>query len=957
MNGIDEILMGLSYTGVAAFSTYFSMKASRAAIPALRDLFAPGAGDLPLVPGKAPNGHRLESRCLSVDRNAIRQTDGAFVAGFELTPMESLFAHDDTIAEDHRRTVTWLTNEAPVGTIYQFRQSVNIDEGTNLRNHLSRLSPSKKVGACQELHARNLKYLNAKIESGEFKSSRHTLWVRVPTGTLSPGIKLAFHEMMLQVKTVLKTRGRFDVKAILDCLQENELVRRMIAEENAARKKAEDIFQQVLRNCPFEIRRFTSSELWDAIFFSHNELAVSSPRTPSITDDIGRYLSDERIVFGDDAIVHGRTPVAIVSMTTPPQSSGDGKRSGTFPTVMRPLSMNPRLLFRHTFVTELEVVDQMQRRKLYDRKIEWTTRAGGNLFGGGATKEAGQQIAELDALRGDMATGQTQIMSCKKIILVYGEPLSPKQAADFSKQKELPEDLSDALDRRAKAVLNSCRDIPGVNAIRENRSAALCLYPGLLVGEISGSKSGREIEEIAQSVATFINVEKAWSPSAVPHTFFRAQTGELTGIDLFEAGTTRAPGTALFGETGSGKSVLAGVLGLDTLATHPTAKVQIVDFNSFKTMAEVTGGLLFQFDPKIKKGFNIGYYDGLREGLPVEEEQVTLVLGDLKALAGIDIHDSLADGILEPVVREVYTGACAHNRAFQTESKKEPILSDFIEALEQWCGGGAFDSETIKGKAQDILLRLRRYRGNPWLDNRMDPSYLTDSSLIVYDMESLALFPEDVRRSLAYRVAVRTTRAIGPSKGGERLPRLNIFDEMGRIASDYPEILYAISKGAFQGRKENVRTLFIAQNAKQVDGLKNIVEHVGLKIIGRQNGDYSKMISDFSISKDAAAGIENISNLPGSHAQFVMVTGEGVSQRSDLFQLELSDYYLWTFTSEPNEVTVLRAVREKLGNSVLAITFLANRYPRGLAFERKTRLTDEDLAALNIYADQMEKQR
>ncbi len=948
---LDTLLSGITIGGMGGLSLYLSTVAARAALPAMRDLNARFALPQALVPHQVPKRRWLESRCLCVDKGAIRQTDGAFVAAFKIHPTESYLAHDEVVADFHRKVTTWLTNDAPVGTTFQFRQSVRLEDAESLKNQGSRLGESENT--FKELHLNNLLFLADKIGTGQFRKSFYTLWVRVPTTTLQPGLKLAASEMALQLKMLLSGKWRLDPKSIIDSVQESNLVRRMEREEKAARKIAEDVFQQIVRTSPFGIERMNSKDLWKALFFSHNETAASCTRLPGPLVDIGQYLSDEAVVFGNDAILHGDTPVGIVSLTTPPQSSGDGLKSGSFPGVMRQITANPTLNFRHTIVTEFEKVDQGERRKRYDRSIEWTKRLGANLFGGGTTKEANQRLMELDALRGDMATGQTNIMAVRLQVLVYGDPLDPTAVENFKETKKLSDSAGSALDQKTKSILNALRDIPGVNAIRENRAAASCLYPGLIAGESGAGKSGREIEEVSQSVTTFVSCETGWSLSQTPSTFFRGLSGELVGIDLFEAGSSRPPATAILGQTGSGKSVLAGALGLDTLATHPNSQVQIVDFNSFKTFAEVTGGTLFQFHPSNKKGFNIGFYEGLHEGMPVAEEQVTLVLGDLKILAGLDVRETIFNGLLEPVIREVYVAACAYNRNRRGTDvpPQEPTLSSFLETLDYWCRGGAFRTPEHNARAADILLRLERFRENPWLDRPMDPEYVKAGRLIVYDMESLGLFNEEIRRSLAYRVAARTTQVMNVQEDDQRPPRLNIFDEMARISHDYPEILYAIEKGAFQGRKSNVQTLLIAQTYQQVESLENIVQHVGLKIIGRQNGDYRRMIEDFHISEDAAAAIENITNQPGSHAQFVMCMGEGISHRADFIQFELSSFYLWIFTTEPNEVTELRRVGKMLRDPVKTILFLASRYPRGLAFSKKTSLTDEDFSALKAYQE------
>lgn len=313
-------------------------------------------------------------------------------------------------------------------------------------------------------------------------------------------------------------------------------------------------------------------------------------------------------------------------------------------------------------------------------------------------------------------------------------------------------------------------------------------------------------------------------------------------------------------------------------------------------------------------------------GQIADEVQVGFVVGDLMQLARVRSSDALAEDILTTLVNEVYLNEVPRNRAGLI--KHEPCLSHLVDHLNTWPFKGA-----AANRAEELKLALGQFRDHSFLDAPTHPDFIGDSPFDVYELDSLEKFPERVRESLAYRAAARVLRAIGKlNEDGTRSPTLLAFDEVWKIKEKYPRILDVIKRGARTGGKENVVTILATQAYEDLSGLPDIAKTAGVKIIGKQIGDYSTLVEDSGLSLQAAAAISMIHNVPGSHAQFLLVVGSGEDKLVQMVQCDLSPTELWTFTTNPDERNARARMHTLKAEWSLAqvIAWLAERYPQGL---------------------------
>jgi hypothetical protein len=365
----------------------------------------------------------------------------------------------------------------------------------------------------------------------------------------------------------------------------------------------------------------------------------------------------------------------------------------------------------------------------------------------------------------------------------------------------------------------------------------------------------------------------------------------------------------------------------DVLACKGRARVRAVDFGeSFGPLVDCIGGRHLRFEPDSDRTINVWDYEGLESGAAPDEVQVGFVVGDLMQLARVPTDDALAEDILTTLVNEVYRNEVPRNRPGMP--KHEPRLSHLVDYLSAWPFKGA-----AANRAEELKLALAQFVDHSFLDAPTHPDFAGDCALDVYELDSLEKFPERVRESLAYRAAARVLRAIGQlNEDGTRSPTLLVFDEVWKIREKYPRILEVIKRGARTGGKENVVTILATQAYEDLSSLPDIAKTAGVKLIGKQIGDYSKLVEDSGLSLQAAAAISVIHNVPGSHAQFLLVLGSGEDKIVQMLQCDLSPAELWTFTTNPDERNArARALAlEPNWSLAQAIAWLAAAYPHGL---------------------------
>jgi len=302
-------------------------------------------------------------------------------------------------------------------------------------------------------------------------------------------------------------------------------------------------------------------------------------------------------------------------------------------------------------------------------------------------------------------------------------------------------------------------------------------------------------------------------------------------------------------------------------------------------------------------------------------------VGDLKMLARVKDDDKTAEDIISAVVTQVYENIVSQNGPGRPLF--EPTLSHFVAQLRTF----PFDSEMVRERRETLVLGLSNYVGHPWLDAPTHSDYERKSPFDVFELGSLKDFPHDIKLSLAYRIAAHVARCIGRKRAdGTRAPTANLFDEMWEIKEEYPFIFKVLQHAGRKGPKENSITILATHAFEDIEDVASLSKTGSVIFIGKQLGDYSKIVVHAKLSAVGAEAIAHIKAAPGRFSQFVMVIGTGPDQVVEIVQHELSPLMLWTLTTNADERNARsRVLAYHPGWSDMQVhAWLAEYYPRGL---------------------------
>lgn len=513
----------------------------------------------------------------------------------------------------------------------------------------------------------------------------------------------------------------------------------------------------------------------------------------------------------------------------------------------------------------------------------------------------------------------------RQYAVIYGDPARTR--ADLQRSLK-------ALDVNADTLVSAFQTLDGVQASREEPAALHCLYPGTLVGEVSKETNGRELTEVAHSLAAFIPAETSWHGSYRPHTLLTTVSGRLTGLNLWDKSSRtniKSPVVLILGEPGAGKTICGARIINDALATIPNLRVHALDNGgSLAPHAFVTGARYHRFNPENPKAINIWDFPELAYGKDLQlnkiTEQISLIVMDAMNLA--EASDPLARDLLSKAVVQVLKNIAPRNGP--GKPRREPVHSDLVAMLEAY----DFGSDALNDRAREIALALEKYLGNPWLDAPTHSDFQVASPYDVYELDSLNAFQPDIKQTLASRIGARVIRAIGEKQAdGTRAPTLVVFDEVHEYRQNFPGLIPVLKKGTRHGRKHNVVTVMMTHTYDDFEGMQDVTSTAGVKLIGKQTGDLSLLARDAKLSSRTIQAIVALKNVDGQYTQWVLVIGSGDHQQVEVVQNNLSPTLLWTFTTNPDEANARARAAALRPDWPLAevIAWLALQYPEGLA--------------------------
>ncbi|MGH9914043.1 MAG: hypothetical protein ACRD63_02000 [Pyrinomonadaceae bacterium] len=706
-----------------------------------------------------PSGHKRDSSIVGLYNDVLRRKDGSYTRVYDFPLQTTFYSHQHVNEQFCDEIGRVLAIQKPPGTVLQYRYAVTPDRGRAIAAHLRSRSYANVYLPAARLHDNNVDYYKALADAGAFRIENASFNVTVPATRedASKGIGALIPVFGEEIKELgIKNFARAFTAARAST-RDDGVVRRLVASEQEAYQKAEKVFRFIEMQSPVPLRRLEREQLWSAVFRSH---CLNHPSLPTLGAlpglDVRDYLCAETIDSGGWYMLHGSTPVAMVSMMRP----GDPY---LFATSMRALTANPHLVFRHTLVAEFIYLDKSKAIKALDRRTRAVKRTNNKADGRKSlSPEAVASLSDLQAVREHVTGTSETLIQMRFYALVYGEPARSRA--------ELKASLN-TLEYNCEQMVTAMQNMEGVEAAIEEPAALRSLYPQTMLGEVDAKINGREYMEVTNSLAALVPIESAWRGSARPHTLFSTTTGRLIGLSLFDKSVIKSPVVTVYGQPGAGKSTINARIINDVLATMPDAVVKAVDIGgSLAPHAESVGARYLRLSPHDPRTINIWDYPELIEGvLDINQhtQNITLIVMDAMTLANSKEDNATDSDILTKAVMQVIRNFVTRNGPGKT--KHEPTHAFLVEMLESY----DFGAPHLNARAQDLALALSKYVGNRYLDSPTHEDFCAESPYDVYELDSLDAFQPDVKTTLANRVAARAIRAIGKLRAdGTRTPTL-----------------------------------------------------------------------------------------------------------------------------------------------------------------------------------------
>lgn len=862
---------------------------------------------------RQPQGRRRDASIAGLYIDALRHKDGALTIAYEVEMPPSMFTDDQLVDIRYDDLARMLAFDKPAGTLVQFRYATTPDPGRAINSVISSRARQGNHVLAGLLQASNLDWIRSSGKVQPYRRSVLTMWIRVPpkqrgNSTIDSlaDFKRAFLWQARARGVLNATRNVFK---LYSQTADQSIVRHTLEQEERAYQRANTIWRQIENSSPLALRRFTRQELWEAIFLGHCQNAISVPVLPERPGyDLRSYLCSETIEGELNYLMHGQYPVAIVSMFTPPNEfiTADA---------LRGLIGRRDFNSRHTIITEYVFPEQRKETKRLDRRIRQVKRT----FTRRDNPEGVAALRSLRAVRDEVAGARESVLQTRFYVVLYGE-----RATNLA---ELRESVN-GLDEQCERVIAAVRQVPGANADREEPSALRALYRTAIAGELSPKLTGRELTEVSNSVVALTPTEDSWAGADHPHTVVSTVTGRLIGIDLFDRNRIPSPLIQIIAAPRGGKSILMAQFACDVLASLRDTSINAIDIGeTLLPLVTVLGGRYIRPRPDEVRAINIWSYTDLKDGEMPDDVQKALVVGDLKMLARVKDDDKTAEDIISAVVSQVYENVVSQNGPGRPLF--EPTLSHFVAQLRTY----PFDSEIVRERRETLVLALSNYIHHLWLDAPTHSDYEQKSPFDVYELGSLRDFPQDIKQSLAYRIAAHVARSIGRRRqDGTRAPTANLFDEMWEIKEEYPFIFKVLQHAGRKGPKENSITILATHAFEDIEDVASLSKTGNVLFIGKQLGDYSKIVAHAKLSANGADAIGHIKTAPGRFSQFVMVIGTGPDQIVEIVQHELSPLMLWILTTNADERNARSLVSSyhPEWSEIQVNSWLAQRYPRGL---------------------------
>ena len=843
----------------------------------------------------------LPLRDLPMGDNIMVRTNGAFVAGYELTGVLSYFATDEDRNQNKSMLEALFRSVPDVSMRIQFRYEIS----ERLNDLLDRYIGEERTEQSEvmALDSHRLRMWRQKEQNGYFFENRlHVYFIWDPRNHArlyhSSQRNHSFRGFTLSQTKAIQ-RARMEHEAYL--AEFESILRGIEGSMEAAtlgprRLKTQDLFEE-LKHAQHPTRRdcrpyVPGEEMIE--YRSAREQAADS----SILNETETYLNIDGYLYG------------VVSLKELPDATFPGMLKG-FSTLGFPIVVS----------AQITIPDQVKVLKSYKKRLQKMTAAQRDVDGNfKLNPEAEVAQAQLIQVQRDIIS--SSLKTAKLSLSVVVRTSQPAVTLRDLEQSERE------LANRTQEVLNAFTHMNGAKAVAET-IAKRRIFVGTLPGMEEADK--RDQDMLTLNVADLVPVEMPWTGTRrSPLILFETPYRQLIPFSMFDPDLSDANGL-LMAKSGGGKTLAAQQMLLMAARANPLISI-LERGDSYQPLVELMGGQMIEMS--LDSDQTINPWDLPPGETTPSNDQISFLKNLTRHMLGENTPPDLDIDLLDGVLLEAI--AATYKRCSAKTSTPIPLFGDLAAELAHWQDRDR--NQKINAIAQLSATKLRAWVDEgPYAQLFDRPTTVQlNNPWLYFNVEKLK---DDPRLERAMSLLIAHTATYRAS-GATGQPSIVLLDECWALLES--PILAGVVVQLFRtARKRNASVWGISQTPEDFVGTPDrpneygagIVKNATTKIIGKQPGDMTALREHVHLNDTALNQIKTFAQPKKGHsAEFLIAIGEK-AESTHTIRIVPSPVDYWITTTYARE----RAFRKWWLRQhqqlplIEAYEELAGKYPRGLA--------------------------
>ena len=831
--------------------------------------------------------------------NIVVRTNGAFVAGYELSGLASYFASDEGRDRGKLMLEALLRSLPEQSMRVQFRYEVVEDLGDLLDRYIAgQHSEHDEVIALDGLRIERWK--GKQVSGCYMRPLLHVYFIWDPVvhhRVSGKPLRPSGNPLSLSARRCID-RSR----------QEHE---HLVAEYESLLRGVET----ALDAAELGARRLTDEELFLETKRALNPLAPDSRPYKRGDERLEFRSAREQLVdvsLADETETYlnlGGVLYSFVSLKELPDA--------TFPGILRELV---GLDFPIIVNAQVMIPDQAKVLKGYKSRLRKMQAAQRDSNGGFRTNVEAQ-VAETQLVRVQQDIISSSVKTAK-LSLVIGTRTS--RAAVTTAELE---EAEGKIDHQQQQLLYAVARLNGAKAVGETL-AKKRLFFGSLPAMADADKRDQDL--LTSNAADLLPVEMPWrgtprSPLLVLETPYR----QLIPFSPFDPGLSDA-NMLVMAKTGGGKTVMVQQFLLMAARDNPLISI-IERGDSYGPLVELMGGRMITMS--LDSDQTINPWD-LPEG---ENEPSKDQVAFLKNLTRHMLGEGRAEDteLLDNLITEAILRT--YKRAAIRPSCPIPTFSDLRDELGQW--RDEEKNQRVMDEAHLAAIKLRSWTGEKGVYAKLfdRPTTISlDNPWLFFNVEQLS---DDRRLETAMSLLIaHATSQRASGKAGRR--SITVLDECWFLL-DSPVLAPEVVQLFRTARKRNASVWGMSQTAEDFVGTESnprvhgagIIKNASTKIIGQQPGDMTALREHLHLNETALNQIKHFSApVKGKSADALIVIGEKAETTHTIRMSPTSvDYWIMTTYARERVYRSWWLEQQKARPLIEGYMKLAERFPTGLA--------------------------